>query len=156
MPQKLESGGVLMCVGLIVGMALMAAHPQVSPAQSGRGQDWLSWSPRERRDFVAAYLDGYSRGKIDACEAAANLFASQKPYSDFEDDPERKCFNHSKRYAQNADNYAALLTDFYLKHGDHLDIPVEYFLLLFTDDSYKTVENIENGIRKGDVRTSGW
>ena len=156
MRKVIESGAVLMFLAVLVGLTLTSARPQVSAAQSGRGQEWLSWSPRERRVFVAAYLDGYSRGTIDACSAAVSLFAPQKPYSSLEDDPERKCFNHSKGYRQNAGDYATLLTDFYRKHAEHLDIPVEYFMLLFTDDRYKTVGDIEKGISNGDVRTSNW
>ena len=140
--------------GAIVVFVLMGTLAQVSAPSPGRGEEWLSWSPTERRVFVAAYLDGYLRGKTDACIAAGELFEQQKPVHDLEDTPDRKCFRHAKSYSRTADDYAGVLTSFYSEQKEHRNIPVEYFLMLFTDARYQTVADIEQGMRKGEVRTT--
>lgn len=137
----------LLCVFCSIG-----TRAQTAPL-AGRGQEWLAWSPSQRRGFVAAYMDGYLRGKSDACEAAAELFAPGKSVVNLDDMPDRQCFRHAKSYSRPAGDYAKLITSFYEKHPVYRDIPVEYFLLLFTDNRYSTLAAIEQGIRKGDVRT---
>src|SRR5579863_5017937 len=104
--------------------------------------------------FVGAYLQGYLMGKTDGCEAAVEVFEQGKKITDLEQDPDRMCFRHAKGYSRPAGAYARLITAFYEKHPEHRNIPVDYFMLLFTDSSYKTLADIEQGIRKGDVRTT--
>jgi hypothetical protein len=133
--------------------ALFWAFGQTSGPPRGRGEEWLSWSPEQRLVFVGAYLQGYLMGKLDGCNAAGELFEQHKAVRDPDDLPERRCFRHAKGYSRNADEYATLIAAFYAKHVEHRDMPVDYFMLLFTDDRYKTVTDIEEGIRKGEVRT---
>lgn len=142
---------------LLAALAALAAIHTLAQAKTprqGRGEEWLAWASGERRLYVAAYLDGYSRGKLDACNAAGDLFEQDKRFYNLDDLPERRCFRHAKSYSENADDYVATVTAFYEKHPEHRDIPYQYFMLLFTDPSYKTVPDIEEGIRKGSVRTN--
>lgn len=131
------------------GMFTQAHHPV-----RGFGEEWLSWSPEQRTANIGAYLQGYLMGKTDACEAASELFEQHKPVKNLEDDPDRKCFRHAKGYSRSAGDYAGVITAFYQRNPQHLNIPVDYFMLLFTNVRYKTVDDIEQGIQKGDVRTT--
>lgn len=143
----------LLLVGALSLLALTGTIAQVSQSRPGRGQEWLSWSPDERSVFIGAYLQGYLMGKTDACIAAGELFEQHKPVHDLEETPDRRCFRHAKSYSRTSADYASVITDFYLKHREYENIPVDYFMLLFTDDRYKTVGDIEQGIAKGEVRT---
>jgi hypothetical protein len=118
------------------------------------GKNGSPGTPAQRTLYVGAYLQGYLMGKTDGCEAAVEVFEQGKKITDLEQDPDRMCFRHAKGYSRPAGAYARLITAFYEKHPEHRDIPVDYFMLLFTDSSYKTLADIEQGIRKGDVRTT--
>jgi len=145
---------VALTVGALCFLGFAGTHAQVSHRGQGTGEEWLSWSADERIVFVGAYLQGYLMGKTDACEAAAELFQAHKKFTNLEQDPSRRCFRHAKDYSRSAAEYAPLITDFYTKHPEHRDIPVDYFMLLLTNDQYKTVGDIEQGIQKGEVRTT--
>ncbi len=103
---------------------------------------------------MGAYLQGYFMGKSDACETAAELFGPRKPIHDLDQDPERRCFRHAKRYTMSVADYVSIITSFYEKYPEHRDIPVDYFMIVFRDQRYKTLADIERGMRKGAFRTT--
>jgi hypothetical protein len=129
---------------------------QVSTPRPGSGEEWLSWKPEERRLFVGAYLDGYQRGKTDACIAAGELFDQHKPVHDLEDLPDRRCFRHAKAYSRKPDDYVAVMTNFYTNHPQYRNIPRIYLIFLLTDDRYKTADEIYQAALKGEIRTDFW
>lgn len=144
---------VVLLIGTLSGLVASGTPGQTSSLKKGLGQEWLSWTAAQQTRYVGAYLQGYLMGKMDACEAAVELFERGKKFTDLEQDPDRRCFRHAKGYSRPAGEYVKLITVFYARHPEHRDIPVEYFLLLFTDNRYSTLAAIEQGIRKGDVRT---
>lgn len=135
-------------------LLFIGALAQAPSAARGKGQEWLSYSSDERNVFVGAYLQGYLMGKTDACNAAGELFGEHQPISDLDQMPERRCFRRAKGYTRKAEDYTSIITSFYAEHPEYRDIPVDYFMQLFTNDQYRTVDSIEQGIRKGEVRTT--
>ena len=93
-------------------------------------------------------------GETDACLAAGELFEQRKRVRNLDDLPDRKRFRRAKSYSKTADDCPVLITTFYSKHEDHRDVPVDYFMLLFTDDRFQTLADIEAGIRKSEVRAT--
>jgi hypothetical protein len=146
LPEKLRP---LVLAGVLGVLVVIGTLGQSSSSPSGLGKEWSIWTPSERRVFVAAYLDGYLRGKTDACVAAGELFEQQKPIADLEETPDRKCFHHAKGYSRTADDYEAIITAFYAKDKKYEEIPVEYLMLLLTNARYQSSSDIEEGMRKG-------
>lgn len=145
----------LLLTTVLALLAVLGAAAQNSPSPSnGRGEEWLSWTSAQRVLFVGAYLQGYQMGTLDACAAAAELFESGKKITDLNQDPDRRCVRHAKRYSLRAADYARVITAFYHKHPEYRRIPIDYFMILFTDRRYQTLGGIEQGIQKGDVRTT--
>jgi hypothetical protein len=145
---------IALVAGTLSLLVIIGALAQTPSLARGRGQEWLSWSSDERTVFVGAYLQGYLMGKTYACIAAGELFGEHKPIRDLDQMPDRRCFRRAKGYSRKADDYASVISSFYSKHPEYRDIPVDYFMLLFTSDQYRTVEDIEQGIRKEEVRTT--
>ena len=140
--------------GAFALLLFIGTSAQVSSPPRGTGQEWLSWSPEQRRVFVGAYLQGYLMGKTDARIAADELFELDKPVHDLKDTVDARCFRHAKAYSRDSADYTAVITDFYTNHAKYRNIPRSYLMLLLTDDRYKTADEIYQAALKGEIRTN--
>jgi hypothetical protein len=146
---RFAKAGPVMLLAATIGVAVVIGTlAQSSAPPSGRGETWSSWTHTERQLFVAAYLDGYLRGKTDACVGASELFELDKPASDLADTADQKCFRHAKSYSRTANEYVSTIDSFYAKDGKYEDVPIEYLMLLFTDPRYQTSADVQAEIQK--------
>ena len=71
----------LIVIGLLLSTvsALSAQNSERGELFRHPGQQWLSWTPRERENFVYGYIHGYAHGMNEARLAADELFEKDKP-----------------------------------------------------------------------------
>jgi len=148
-----KAATLLVTLILTVVIAFAHAGGQRRPSPPLGGEEWLSLTPQTKSYLIGAYLDGYLAGKIDACAAADDLFAEQKPIHDPKDSVDQRCVRKAKSYSKDVDDYIGVLTDFYTKYPQHRNIPNLYLIQILTDDRYTTADGIYQMAVKGEIRT---
>lgn len=118
-------------------------HPNyVWDRTGGQGKLWLSWSPERRQGFSGGYLWAYDVGFRQACLA---YFTASPPKSmtlDLKDSPLQKCAVRELQYSKGPDRYAALITDYYEKYPDDVDLPITWLFQAFSEQENKSPEEI--------------
>jgi hypothetical protein len=120
------------------------------------GLQWLSWSLRERENFVYGYIQGYGHGMNEACLAADNLFEKDKPHVLGHDDvpstfPSDRCRTSVAHYSNvkvdlskgpDFTAYTAVITEFYTKHAEYRDTPFALLMESLTGTKTLTADDI--------------
>jgi hypothetical protein len=129
--------------------------PRLKPGQVLRGDEWLSWTPSARNQYVYGYLDGYSTASFDTCEAADDLFAAKLPYRAGDENavnvPLSRCLERRQKYSKmrltedagvSVSPYPEILTELYEKHPDSRSAPYVLLLGLLSDGHATNVEEL--------------
>jgi hypothetical protein len=155
------SGAVALVVLLIV-----ANGAQVRPDQVDRGDEWLSWSQKERAAYVDGFVSGYLQGSNSACDVADDLFGTGKTYTLGDghhpsDMPSARCLARMEKYSkatfregQGLDlrAYTDVVTDFYTNHPEYRGIPFFNLMKLLSDGNNKTADQIYQMALRGELR----
>ena len=140
-------------VGALALLFLVVAAARVASPPRWRGEEWLAWSPQVRSVYGEAYLAGYLNGKLDACNAAMDLFELDKP-TDLSNTVATRCRSHAKSYSKTSEYYVKVITDFYQEHPEYRNFPYAYLMFLMTDNWYKTADEIYQAAVEGKIRTT--
>jgi hypothetical protein len=106
------------------------------------------------------------KGTIDACNAADELFEVGQPHRLGDEHhpteiPSGRCLEHMDREfskvrfvksGTDGGAYTSVVTDFYTKYPEYKGIPFTTLLLLLSDKKHKTVEELYEMARKGELR----
>jgi hypothetical protein len=129
------------------------------------GLQWLSWTPKERENFVYGYIQGYGHGMNEACLVADGLFERDQPHVIGHDNvpstfPSARCRASVAQYKNvkidlstgpDFSGYTNAITQFYTKHPDYRDTPFTHLMELLTgaqkltgDDLYSKLGGSSN------------
>jgi hypothetical protein len=148
-------------------LLIIASGAQVGPVQLDRGGEWLSWSSRERAEYVDGFIAGYLQGSHQACEAAEDLFADPKASYRLGDEnhasemPSARCLARTEKYSKakyregsglDLTAYTEVITNFYTNHPEYRGIPFVNLLRLLSDGTNKTAEQIYQMALRGELR----
>src|ERR1700686_2216009 len=76
--------------GVVTVLLLATIAAQVSPLPPSRGEEWLSWTPKERSTFIDGFITGYMNGSHKACAMTDRLFEVGKSHR-LGDFPSSRC-----------------------------------------------------------------
>jgi len=162
MPRK-----CLVTIASSIILVVVLAAAQVRPDQFGRGGEWLSWIPSERRTFVGGFVSGYFQGFHQACEVAQELFGEPGKTYRLGDDhhpsemPSARCLARMEKYSKakftetsgpDFGAYAGVITEFYTKHPEYRGVPFVNLMKLMSDRNYKTADQLYQMALKGELR----
>lgn len=155
----------LVKIALSVGLCLCGAA-QVKTELHGRGREWLSWTPVQRRAYVYGFADGHMLGFSNACHLADQLFETDKPHRLGDERhptevPSGRCLAHRGEFQHikfdgeghfvGVNEYADVITTFYEKHTTCRDFPFP-FLLQALGSKYVTADQLYNLALKGELK----
>ena len=114
------------------------------------GDDWLSWTPARREDFVRDFLTGYLYGAMDTCGKASDLFRGKtEPIPSTEKidpiDIGTRCqsnidvfskFKESPNKPTDVSPYTDPITAFYKNHPNKRYLQLDLQLLGLRDRTY--------------------
>jgi len=150
-------------VGIVLSVSLCVfAAAQVKREETGRGGEWLSWTPVQRNAYVYGLVDGYLMGFYRACDLADQLFETDQPHRLGDEHhptevPSGRCLAHrgefSKKSFDNAGHpdvsaYTDVITAFYKDHPSCRDFPFS-FLLQSLSSKYATGDQLYEMALKG-------
>jgi len=153
-------------LGVFFTLSVFCVVSQVRPKQLDRRGEWLSWSPGQRATYVDGFITGYLHGSHSACEAADNLFETDKPHSLGDeqhpsDVPSARCLARMEDYSKatytessgpDFSAYTDVITEFYTKHPDSEDIPFVNLMKVLSDHDYRTADQLYQMVLKGELR----
>lgn len=156
----------LLATTVCCGRGNRGARAKVSEGQIARGGEWLSWTPEQRNKYAYGFIDGYMKGTVDACHAADDLFEVGQPHRLGDENhptevPSGRCLAYVDRiYSKpkftdsgiDTSPYAAVITEFYIRHPEYRGIPFFELMTLLTERKHKTVDQIYDMAVKGEIR----
>lgn len=153
-------------IGALVVLVIICVSAQVRPDQFGRGGEWLSWSPAERKTYIDGFVSGYFQGSHQACDVAQELFGTDKAYRLGDEHhpsemPSARCLARMEEYSKaryteasgpDFSAYADVITEFYTKHPEYQGIPFVNLMKSLSDRNYKTADQLYQMALKGELR----
>jgi hypothetical protein len=145
-------------VGIILALSMsIFAAAQLKRDETGRGGEWLSWTPVQRHAYVYGLVDGYSIGFGDACQLTNQLFETNEAHR-LGNDPSGRCMAHRGEFSNKSFDkaghldlsaYTDVITAFYNGHPGCRDFPFS-FLLQSLGSKYATADQLYQMALKGE------
>jgi hypothetical protein len=165
MPSKIFSESRTVISIVVFAFGLMTGCRQSKPV-SGSGDEWLSWTPNEKRFFVMGFVDGSGSGSVEACVKMDDLTVvnDRKPEDGLLDTPSARCRNAYGKFSkvritgsgprgarEDVSAYTNVLDDFY-RYPECRAMPYSILLTHLDDNEFKSGEDLYKFVRSG----PGW
>jgi hypothetical protein len=153
----------LLIFSMFLVLSIVDIAAQVRADQISRGEQWLSWSAKEKIAYVSGFLDGYLIGTYHLCDGADKLFQVRDPHSVPAKtvpgaEASAVCFatrnDYSKEYSTGVVDfspYVDIVTEFYTKHPDYDAVPFPELMLSLGDGKCNSADQLYQKALKGEL-----
>jgi len=144
---------------LVVFVACKSQRPQMDELELYKhpGAQWLSWTSKERVNFVFGYAQGLGEGTYLACRSADDLFEKDVPHVIGHDNvpstyPSARCRASAERYLRvefggttvpDLSPYSDVITSFYERHPEYRDIQYINLITYLLSGNAKTIDDLD-------------
>jgi hypothetical protein len=105
---------------------MLLASPLCGQRDRRMGDIWLKWNLKEHQLFVSGFILGYVNGNENGCAVGTANWPIQ-PGTEYEAERLRKC-RENVDFSRHADEFIALVTDFYRRYPNDRDLNPEEIL----------------------------
>ena len=124
------------------------------------GQEWLSWTIREREIYIRGLVDGYGGGVSSACRVTDGLLENGQPRMDGHDktacsSPSQRCFAAVSQYQRvkvslstglDVSAYTSVITKFYTRHPESRNVLVTTLMMYLRSPDVVTADDLYSSI----------